>query len=307
MIQLRDVVFRYGYGADGMDRADSPGGPAHVDSPSGLDRTDGAERRNAVDGATLEVRAGEFVALLGRNGSGKSTIAKLINALLLPASGAVLVKGKRTDDEGELWEIRRVSGMVFQNPDNQIVGTTVEEDVAFGVENLGVPPEEIRARIDRSMDETGVKELADRPPYQLSGGQKQRVAIAGILAMQPECIILDEATSMLDPDGRREVLGLVRELNRRAGIAVVLITHHMDEAALADRVFVIEDGKIAMECAPRVLFSDIEALRCAGLSAPQVTELFEILRGRGYDLPRGVTDADEACAELAALARRAAR
>jgi energy-coupling factor transport system ATP-binding protein len=231
---------------------------------------------------------------LGRNGSGKSTLAKLLNALLLPTEGVVSVKGLSTADSAHIWEIRRTSGMVFQNPDNQIVGTTVEEDVAFGVENLGVPPDEIRTRIDAAMAAAGVSALSQRPPSQRSGGQKQRVAIAGILAMKPACIILDEATAMLDPDGRREVLTLIRTLNQTEGIAVIHITHHMDEVHFADRVFVVDAGKVVMVKTPKEIFSDVPLIRRIGMDAPQITEVFDLLRARGYDFPRGVIGLDEA-------------
>jgi len=255
-----------------------------------------------VEDVSFSIARGEFVVFLGRNGSGKSTLAKLLNALIFPDSGVVTVKGMDSADPESLWEIRRASGMVFQNPDNQIVGTTVEEDVAFGVENLGVPSAEIRARIDASMAETGVLEHSQRPPYQLSGGQKQRVAIAGILAMKPECIILDEATSMLDPDGRREVLGLVRRLNKEDGIAVILITHHMDEAAFADRVVVVDEGRVAMSCTPRELFGDAGMIKSIGLDVPQITGIFGLLREKGYTmLPAGVAGVDEAFDALAPL------
>ncbi|MCL2058388.1 MAG: energy-coupling factor transporter ATPase [Oscillospiraceae bacterium] len=260
------------------------------------------DRDKAVEDVSLCIERGEFIVFLGRNGSGKSTLAKLLNALLIPDSGVVTVKGMNTSDPENVWEIRRSSGMVFQNPDNQIVGTTVEEDVAFGVENIGVPPLEIRRRIDMSMAETGVLEFAQRPPYQLSGGQKQRVAIAGILAMKPECVILDEATSMLDPDGRREVIKLVRKLNEEENIAVILITHHMDEAAHADRVFVVDDGRVVISRPPRELFGDSALIRSIGLDVPQITEIFDILRERGFtELPAGVTGADEAYAAIMRL------
>ena len=260
------------------------------------------DRDKAVEDVSLCIERGEFIVFLGRNGSGKSTLAKLLNALLIPDSGVVTVKGMNTSDPENVWEIRRSSGMVFQNPDNQIVGTTVEEDVAFGVENIGVPPLEIRRRIDMSMAETGVLEFAQRPPYQLSGGQKQRVAIAGILAMKPECVILDEATSMLDPDGRREVIKLVRKLNEEENIAVILITHHMDEAAHADRVFVVDDGRVVISRPPKELFGDSALIRSIGLDVPQITEIFDILRERGFtELPAGVTGADEAYAAIMRL------
>ena len=283
-------------GADQTDYA----GSDHSERPGGADRretgtTDVYDRDNAVEDISLRIRRGEFIVLIGRNGSGKSTIAKLLNALIIPDAGTVTVKGMTTSDPDSVWEIRRTSGMVFQNPDNQIVGTTVEEDVAFGVENLGTPPAEIRIRIDETMKATGVTEYSSRPPYQLSGGQKQRVAIAGILAMRPECIILDEATSMLDPDGRKEVLNLVRKLNKTENIAVVLITHHMDEAAFADRVYVVDGGRVIMSDAPRKIFGDADTIRSIGLDVPQITELFELLRKKGFaDLPSGVSEIDEA-------------
>ena len=260
------------------------------------------DRDNAIENVSLNIRKNEFIVFLGRNGSGKSTLAKHLNALLIPDAGVVTVKGMKTSDPDNIWEIRRSSGMVFQNPDNQIVGTTVEEDVAFGVENIGVPPAEIRTRIDASMAATGVNEYASRPPYQLSGGQKQRVAIAGILAMKPECIILDEATAMLDPDGRREVIGLVQRLNKEENIAVVLITHHMDEAAFADMVFVVDNGRVAMARPPKELFSDGALIRSIGLDVPQITEIFDILRERGFtDLPAGISGVEEAFEALKPL------
>ena len=263
--------------------------------------------KNILKNISLDIKEGEFWAILGRNGSGKSTLAKLLNALLIPDSGTVTVKGLKTSDADEIWEIRRACGMVFQNPDNQIVGTTVEEDVAFGVENIGVPTPEIRERIDASMEATGVFSFASRPPYQLSGGQKQRVAIAGILAMRPECLILDEATSMLDPDGRREVLSIVRRLNKDEKIAVVLITHHMDEAAFADRVYVVDGGRVVMSRPPRELFSDASTIREIGLDVPRITEMFDALRELGYsDLPAGVTGVEEAYAVLAPFLSKSA-
>jgi energy-coupling factor transport system ATP-binding protein len=289
-IEVEDA--RYSYWQDlglGDDFGGGSGG-----SGGGFGAADVSERDNAVDGISMSIAKGEFIVLLGRNGSGKSTVAKLLNALLLPTGGAVVVKGVSTSEASRVWDIRRTSGMVFQNPDNQIVGTTVEEDVAFGVENLGVPPAEIRARVDAAMEATGTLQFSQRPPYQLSGGQKQRVAIAGILAMKPECIILDEATAMLDPDGRREVLALVRELNEKESITVILITHHMDEVTLADRVFVVDSGKIVMAKTPAQIFSDVPTIKRIGLEVPQVTHVFELLRERGYDLPRGVTDIGKA-------------
>ena len=287
LFELSNVTFSYGVAQDGNIS------------------TDVYDRDKAIEDVSLYVRRGEFIVFLGRNGSGKSTLAKLLNALLIPDSGAVTVKGMNTSDPKNVWEIRRTSGMVFQNPDNQIVGTTVEEDVAFGVENIGVAPPEIRVRIDEAMSATGVTEYAARPPYQLSGGQKQRVAIAGILAMRPECIILDEATSMLDPDGRREVLSLVRKLNKEENIAVILITHNMDEAAFADMVHVVDGGRIVMSKPPKELFGDVGTIRSIGLDVPQITEIFDILRDRGYSaLPAGLTGVDEAFDALSRILLR---
>jgi len=283
MIEVNNVWFSY------RPDAENPAGES-FEEQSVLE----GERKNAVADISLSVKKGEFVVIIGPNGSGKSTLAKLFNALLLPQTGTVYINSKPTHDEDAVWEIRRAMGMVFQNPDNQIVGTTVEEDVAFGVENLGIPPEQIRSRIDATMKSAGVYDLADRPPYQLSGGQKQRVAIAGILAMKPECVILDEATAMLDPDGRREVLSIVRELNRNDGISVILITHNMDEVGNADRVIVIDEGRIVSDGPPAEFFSDVEFVRSIGLDVPEITELFYILEKRGVNLPRGITDVDEA-------------
>ena len=307
-INFAGVTFSYGPAPDNnaeeTPAADGYSADSHDAGTLGAGAPDTGvyDRDNAVENINFNIQKGEFIVFLGRNGSGKSTLAKLLNGLLFPDSGVVTVKGMKTSDSDNIWEIRRVSGMVFQNPDNQIVGTTVEEDVAFGVENLGVPPAEIRTRIDASMESTGIAEFSQRPPYQLSGGQKQRVAIAGILAMKPECVILDEATSMLDPDGRREVISLVRKLNKEENIAVILITHHMDEAAFADRVFVIDNGHAVMSKPPKELFSEGGLIRSIGLDVPQITEIFEILRARGFtELPAGVTGIDEAYGVLAPL------
>ena len=285
LINFDNVSFLYGNGSE-----QSEGLP---DDPAGV-AADKVSPVRAVDGVSFSIRAGEFVALVGRNGSGKSTIAKMMNALLIPQTGVVLIKGMQSGQPEYTWEIRRTAGMVFQNPDNQIVGTTVEEDVAFGVENLGIPPPEIRERIDETMREAGVLELFDRPPYQLSGGQKQRVAIAGILAMRPECIVLDEATAMLDPTGRDEVLKLVRKLNTEEGIAVIHITHHMDEVMLADRVLVVDEGKVLVQQTPEELFSEPGNIRKIGLEVPRIVEVFEQLRSRGFDIPAGVKDVETA-------------
>lgn len=257
----------------------------------------------ALDDISLSVRQGEFLAVLGRNGSGKSTLAKLMNALILPVSGTVIVDGIDTTDEEMLWDIRSTTGMVFQNPDNQIVGTVVEEDVAFGPENLGVPPKEIRARVDEALEMIGMSEFKKHAPHQLSGGQKQRVAIAGILAMRPKCIVLDEATAMLDPVGRREVMRILRRLNSEEGITIVHITHHMDEAGMADRVLVIDNGRCVMIGTPKVVFSDVEKIKRLGLDVPQVTELMYELNKLGFDFPTDILSVDEAVAQLKAYLR----
>ncbi len=248
----------------------------------------------ALDDVSLSIGKGEFLAVLGRNGSGKSTLAKLMNALILPVSGTVVVNGIDTANEELLWDIRSSTGMVFQNPDNQIVGTVVEEDVAFGPENLGVPPQEIRMRVDEALEMIGMTEYKKHAPHQLSGGQKQRVAIAGILAMKPKCIVLDEATAMLDPVGRKEVMRILRRLNTEEGITIVHITHHMDEAGKADRVLVIDNGSCVMIGTPREVFSDVKSIKSLGLDVPQVTELMYELNKFGFDFPTDVLTVDEA-------------
>lgn len=252
--------------------------------------------QTVLDGVDLKIEAGTFVAVLGHNGSGKSTLAKHMNAILLPTGGAVYVDGIDTGDEEKLLEIRRTVGMVFQNPDNQIVANVVEEDVAFAPENLGVPPDEIRKRVDEALELVGMSEYASHAPHLLSGGQKQRVAIAGVIAMRPRCIVLDEPTAMLDPVGRQEVLSTIRELNRRAGITVVLITHHMDEAAQADRLIVMNRGKVVQDGAPREVFRHVEELRALGLTVPEPVELIWRLRQAGMDVPMGPLDVEE-CAQ----------
>ena len=238
-----------------------------------------------LDGLTLSIQPGEFVAVLGHNGSGKSTLAKHFNAILLPTAGKVYVDGMDTADENLLLDIRRRVGMVFQNPDNQIVASVVEEDVAFGPENLGVPPEEIRQRVDAALETVGMTEYARHAPHLLSGGQKQRVAIAGVLAMRPKCIVLDEPTAMLDPVGRKEVLDTVKRLNREQGITVVLITHHMDEAAQADRLIVMHDGHIMADDSPAQVFQNVDGLRSLGLEVPEPVALLYELRQAGVDVP----------------------
>lgn len=234
---------------------------------------------------SLTVEKGSFTAVLGHNGSGKSTLAKHFNAILLPEEGRVLVDGMDTADEANLFEIRQNAGMVFQNPDNQIVATIVEEDVAFAPENLGVPPEEIRRRTDAALKAVNMYDYRFHAPSQLSGGQKQRVAIAGVIAMQPDCIVLDEPTAMLDPQGRQEVLETIRRLNREQGITIVLITHYMEEAAQADRVVVVDDGKIVLDDTPKKVFSQVDRMKSLGLDVPQVTELVWALRQEGLPLP----------------------
>ena len=249
-----------------------------------------------LDGVDLNIRSGSFVAVLGHNGSGKSTLAKHMNAILLPTGGTVYVDGIDTADEDRLLDIRRTVGMVFQNPDNQIVANVVEEDVAFAPENLGVPPEEIRQRVDDALKTVGMYEFREHAPHLLSGGQKQRVAIAGVLAMAPRCIVLDEPTAMLDPVGRREVMDTIKKLNRTAGVTVVLITHHMDEAAQADRLVVMSKGKVVADGTPRDVFSHVEALKSVGLTVPETVELCWTLRRDGLDLPLDALS-DEECAQ----------
>ena len=254
---------------------------------------EGQRRTTALEDVTLSIEKGSFVVVLGHNGSGKSTLAKHFNAVLLPSGGAVYVEGMNTQDEDLLLEIRRRVGMVFQNPDTQIVANVVEEDVAFAPENLGVPTAEIRRRVDDALAAVGMTEFARHAPHLLSGGQKQRVAIAGVIAMEPECIVLDEATAMLDPAGRREVLDTVHRLNRQRGITVVHITHHMSEAEDADRVIVMNDGVVAMDGTPRDIFSRVEELRSLGLAAPDTVELLHRLNGHGMSLPLTAITVDE--------------
>ena len=257
----------------------------------------------ALEDVSLSIERGSFVVVLGHNGSGKSTLAKHMNAVLLPSGGTVYVEGMDTRDEALLLEIRRRVGMVFQNPDNQIVANVVEEDVAFAPENLGVPSEEIRRRVDDALAAVGLAEFTRHAPHLLSGGQKQRVAIAGVIAMAPECIVLDEATAMLDPAGRREVLSAIRALNQERGITVVLITHHMDEAMDADRLIVMNDGKLVIDGAPAEVFTQVEALRAMGLAAPDTVELLYGLRQGGMDVPLDALTVDE-CADAICKALR---
>ena len=250
----------------------------------------------ALKGASMEVKRGEFVAVLGANGCGKSTLAKHFNAILLPEAGTVLVEGMNTADEDHLYDIRQKVGMVFQNPDNQIVATVVEEDVAFALENLGVPTDEMRRRVDDAMKMAGIYKYRERAPHKLSGGQKQRVAIAGVVAMRPDCLILDEATAMLDPRGREQVMQTIRHLNKTMGITVVSITHYMEEAAQADRVLVMSQGEVVMEGTPKEVFSQTEKVRSLHLDVPQAAELRDELVKAGVPLPEGIIDTGE-CAQ----------
>ena len=253
----------------------------------------------ALRGVDVTIERGSFVVILGHNGSGKSTLAKTFNAVLLPSGGKVYVEGMDTTDEKLLLEIRRRVGMVFQNPDNQIVANVVEEDVAFAPENLGVPSAEIRKRVDDALEAVGMTQFVKHAPHLLSGGQKQRIAIAGVLAMRPQCIVLDEATAMLDPIGRSEVISTIERLNRDEGITVVLITHHMNEAEHADRVIVMNEGRVAMDGAPREVFAQVEKLKSIGLTVPDTVELLYELRGAGCDLPLTAITVDE-CADAIA-------
>ena len=255
----------------------------------------------ALSGVSVDVRRGEFLAVLGHNGSGKSTLAKLLNALYLPTEGKVTVCGLDTADDGHLWDIRQQAGMIFQNPDNQIVATVVREDVAFGLENLAVPHDEMVRRIDEALAAVRMTDFAGSAPHMLSGGQKQRVAIAGILAMQPSVIIADEATAMLDPSGRREVLSTIRRLNREKGITVVWITHYMEEAAQADRVVVMNHGQVALTGTPREVFEQTESLREMHLDVPHMTDLAQDLRAEGMPLPTGILTVDEMTEEVCKL------
>lgn len=257
----------------------------------------------AVDGVDLDVRPGKFIAILGHNGSGKSTLAKHLNAILLPSEGSVFVDGMDTRDAEKLDAIRQTAGMVFQNPDNQIIGTVVDEDVAFGPENMGVPTEEIRERVEESLKTVGMWEYRDHSPNRLSGGQKQRVAIAGVVAMEPKCIVLDEPTAMLDPVGRAEVIRAARKLNREKQVTIILITHYMEEVVEADHVIVMDQGKVLMQGTPRQVFSKVEELKEHRLDVPQVTMLAHELRKKGLEIPEGILTVQELSDELEKLWR----
>lgn len=272
MIEAKDVVYEY-------FRRDEEGNVTEIN--------------RALDGVTLDIKQGEFIAILGANGSGKSTFAKHLNALLTPSEGTLIIDGKNTNDLEALWEIRQTTGMVFQNPDNQIIANVVEEDVGFGPENIGVPTEEIWERVNASLDAVGMSKFRKHSPNALSGGQKQRVAIAGVMAMKTKCIVLDESTAMLDPSGRKEVMETVMRLNKEEGITVILITHHMDEVVNADRVYVMYQGQVQMEGTPRALFSQVEQLKEYRLDVPQVTKLAYELRKEGMDLPESILTVDE--------------
>ena len=255
----------------------------------------------AIDGVDIDVPQGSFVAVLGHNGSGKSTLAKHMNAILVPTGGTMWVDGRDTRDPAELWNVRQTAGMVFQNPDNQIIGTVVEEDVGFGPENLGVPTDEIWKRVEDSLRSVGMLEYRKASPNKLSGGQKQRVAIAGVIAMEPKCIVLDEPTAMLDPSGRREVIRAVEKLRKEKNVTVILITHYMEEVIDADQVFVMDGGHIVMHGTPREIFSRVDELKAYRMDVPQVTMLAEELRKRGLDLPRGILRREELVEALCRL------
>ena len=268
-------------------------------NPEGVNR--------AVDQVDIDIQPGQFVAILGHNGSGKSTLAKHMNALLLPTEGTIWVGDKDTSLEDNLWDVRRTAGMVFQNPDNQIIGTVVEEDVGFGPENLAVPTEEIWKRVDRSLEAVGMTAYRYHSPNKLSGGQKQRVAIAGIMAMKPRCIVLDEPTAMLDPNGRKEVIRTVRELNRAEGITVILITHYMEEVIEADRVYVMDGGRVVMEGTPKEVFAHTEELKGYRLDVPQVTELAWELKKAGLPLTDGILTIDDFVDEILAIHQKSGK
>ena len=257
------------------------------------DESENAERVTAIREIDLTVEKGTFIAILGHNGSGKSTLAKHINALLVPTSGTMWVDGIDTAKEQDLWKVRQKAGMVFQNPDNQIVASVVEEDVGFGPENIGVPTKEIWERVDQALERVGMTKHRKKSPNRLSGGQKQRVAIAGVVAMRPDCIVLDESTAMLDPNGRKDVLDTVMDLNRQEGVTVIMITHYMEEVTRADYVYVMDSGKIVMQGTPREIFSQVEKLKSYHLDVPQITELAYELKKDGVDLPDGILTREE--------------
>ncbi len=262
---------------------------------------DKIENLPAVSGLSIEVEQGQFVVVVGPNGSGKSTFARLINGLIFPTAGAVYIGSFNTADEEYIWNIRQLVGMVFQNPDNQLVATSVEEDVAFGPENIGLPSAKIRLRVEAALKAVGMSEYKKSPPHKLSGGQKQRIAIAGILAMKPKCIILDEATSMLDPAGRREVLEVLKKMNIEEKITVIHITHHMNEAEYGNRVIVIDKGRVVKDGTPNEVFSNVDEIKHLGLDVPPVTELLYMLNKEGFDLPLNIIEVDKAAEKIIGL------
>lgn len=280
MVRTRDLVFEY-------EKRDEEGNVI------------GSSR--AIDEVDLDIKEGQFIAILGHNGSGKSTLAKHINAILVPTGGTIWVDGKDTKDPEELWNVRQSAGMVFQNPDNQIIGTVVEEDVGFGPENLGVPTDEIWKRVEDSLKAVGMIEYRHHSPNKLSGGQKQRVAIAGVIAMEPKCVVLDEPTAMLDPIGRKEVLNTVRALRHRKNVTVILITHYMEEVTYADKIFVMDHGKVVMNGTPKEIFSQVDMLKHYRLDVPQVTMLADELRKKGLDIPAGILKKEELVEALCQL------
>lgn len=259
--------------------------------------------RRAIDGVDIDIPQGSFVAVLGHNGSGKSTLAKHMNAILVPTDGTMWVDGKDTKDMEKLWEIRQSAGMVFQNPDNQIIGTVVEEDVGFGPENIGVPTDEIWQRVEESLKAVGMLKYRYHSPNKLSGGQKQRVAIAGVVAMEPKCIVLDEPTAMLDPNGRADVIRTAHELNQKKGVTIILITHYMEEVVGADKVIVMDKGKVVMQGTPREIFSQVGKLKEYRLDVPQVTILADLLRQSGLDIPLGVLTREELVGHILRIAQ----
>ena len=280
MVRTRDLVFEY-------EKRDEEGNVI------------GSSR--AIDEVDLDIKEGQFIAILGHNGSGKSTLAKHINAILVPTGGTIWVDGKDTKDPEELWNVRQSAGMVFQNPDNQIIGTVVEEDVGFGPENLGVPTDEIWKRVEDSLKAVGMIEYRHHSPNKMSGGQKQRVAIAGVIAMEPKCVVLDEPTAMLDPIGRKEVLNTVRALRHRKNVTVILITHYMEEVIYADKIFVMDHGKVVMNGTPKEIFSQVDMLKHYRLDVPQVTMLADELRKKGLDIPAGILKKEELVEALCQL------
>lgn len=286
MVQARELIYEY-------EKRDDEG------NVIGMNR--------AVDGIDLDIGPGQFVAVLGHNGSGKSTLAKHMNAILVPSGGTMWVNGRDTKDPRELMQVRQSAGMVFQNPDNQIIGTVVEEDVGFGPENLGVPTDEIWKRVEDSLRAVGMLEYRTHSPNKLSGGQKQRVAIAGVIAMEPKCIVLDEPTAMLDPNGRKEVIRTVQELRKRRHVTVILITHYMEEVIDADQVYVMDSGHIVMKGTPREIFSQVEELKKYRLDVPQATMLAEELRKRGLPIPRGILRKEELVEAVTKIAGRTGR